>query len=311
MSWKLRSDPECVLRTLGRDATIMRVLHPSRLASSAATVSSSASAIYVHLPFCRRRCFYCDFPIQVVGDRPGAAADAATRYCALLDRELAQTPATSVPLRSVYFGGGTPSLTPPRLLGGLLRSLDRRHGLAADCEVTLEMDPGTFDAAALDAFVAAGVTRVSLGVQSFDDELLEACGRVHRVADADGALQLLLGHTQPLSVSVDLIGGLPHQTLESWQYSLDTAASCGAHHVSVYDLQVEPRTAFGKWFSAGEEPCVAPISSPHLPCSPSISPTRSSTRSLTRSLLPSQATQRGDRRQHVPRGLALALGRRL
>ena len=222
-------------------------------AASASTAPSLPRAIYVHLPFCRRKCFYCDFPIAVVGDRPGAANVAAERYCALLDRELAHTPSAQ-PLSSVYFGGGTPSLTPPRLLHKLLRDLDDRYGLADGCEVTLEMDPGTFDHAALDAFVAAGVTRVSLGAQSFDDTLLEACGRVHRVHDAQRALELLLGHPQSLSVSLDLIGGLPHQTLDTWQKSLDAAACSGAHHVSVYDLQVEARTAFGRWFTPGEAP---------------------------------------------------------
>jgi oxygen-independent coproporphyrinogen-3 oxidase len=241
----------------------MRKLHVAASASLAAAstaappIGAAAAllprAVYVHLPFCRRRCFYCDFPIVAVGDRPGAADAAAERYCALLDRELAHSP-DARPLASVYFGGGTPSLTPPRLLHKLLRQLDEKHGLAQGCEVTLEMDPGTFDRAALDAFVAAGVTRVSLGVQSFDDALLEACGRVHRVRDAHGALELLLGHEQPLSVSLDLIGGLPHQTLETWQRSLDAAARSGAHHVSVYDLQVEPRTAFGRWFAPGAAP---------------------------------------------------------
>lgn len=149
-------------------------------------------AAYVHLPFCRRRCFYCDFPIVVVGDGANAADEAAARYCSLVLREMKHTPFNpgAAPLTSVYFGGGTPSLTPPPLLGGLLEGLDDRYGLATGCEITLEMDPGTFDAARLHDFVAAGVTRVSLGVQSFDDELLEACGRAHRVADVSSSLQV-------------------------------------------------------------------------------------------------------------------------
>ena len=223
----------------------------SAVAASAALIPQQPRAIYVHLPFCRRRCFYCDFPIIVVGDRQGAADAAAERYCALLDRELAQSPPATA-LTSVYFGGGTPSLTPPHLLGKLLQRLDKRFGLADGCEVTLEMDPGTFDAKRLDGFVAAGVTRVSLGAQSFDDTLLASAGRVHRVHDTHASLALLLGRPEPLSVSLDLIGGLPHQTLESWHASLEAATGCGAQHVSVYDLQVEPRTAFGRWFESGE-----------------------------------------------------------
>ena len=211
-------------------------------------------AAYVHLPFCRRRCFYCDFPVSIVGTRPGAADDPAERYCALLRREMAASPArasVAPPLRSLYFGGGTPSLTPPDLLAGIITEVRTRYGLADGAEVTLEMDPGTFDADRLDAFLSAGVNRVSLGVQSFDEELLKACGRAHDLADVDAALAMLLdaaaSPARPLrSVSIDLIGGLPHQTRATWQRSLDAAAASGAHHVSVYDLQIEPRTAFGR-----------------------------------------------------------------
>ena len=145
------------------------------------------AAAYVHLPFCRRRCFYCDFPVQVVGAKPGAADGPAKAYCALLQREIASTPPgdpASAPLRSLYFGGGTPSLTPPVLLAGLVETMRQRYGLAKGCEVTLEMDPGTFDAARLEAFLEAGVTRVSLGVQSFDAAMLERAGRSHDAADA-------------------------------------------------------------------------------------------------------------------------------
>ena len=217
-------------------------------------------AAYVHMPFCRRRCFYCDFPIQVVGSKPGAADVPAEKYCALLRREIAMTPTNSMaPLRSLYFGGGTPSLTPPHLLMEVIQAIRDRYGLAKDCEVTLEMDPGTFDAARLADFLDAGVTRVSVGVQSFDGVLLEKAGRAHDADATEAALELLrTAHASPTSplrsFSIDLIGGLPHQTLESWQRSLDAAAACGAHHVSVYDLQVEAGTAYSKWYEAGVQP---------------------------------------------------------
>jgi putative oxygen-independent coproporphyrinogen III oxidase len=233
------------------------------LASSAR--AAAASAAYVHMPFCRRRCFYCDFPIQVVGAKQGAADVAAERYCGLLHREMEATfsaLATEqqqplLPLRSLYFGGGTPSLTPPPLLADTITLLRERCGLESSCEITLEMDPGTFDEARLEAFVDAGVTRVSLGVQSFDEELLKGAGRSHGVAEAQNALRLLLDACDSpsnglRSVSLDLIGGLPGQSRDSWQRSLDAAAASGVHHVSVYDLQVEPRTAFGRWFESGK-----------------------------------------------------------
>mmetsp|Transcript_13517 Transcript_13517/g.26327 ORF Transcript_13517/g.26327 Transcript_13517/m.26327 type:complete len:422 (+) Transcript_13517:94-1359(+) len=216
------------------------------------------TAAYIHLPFCRRRCFYCDFPIQVVGDRAGAADAAAERYVNLLLREINASPSgiEDQPLRSIYFGGGTPSLTPPRLLSRIIQTVRSRYGLHRDFECTLEMDPGTFDRARLEAFLDAGVNRVSVGVQSFDDKLLKAAGRAHGLREVEVALDLLLGggNYPGLSVSLDLISGLPHLTRESWLHSLDRAVESGAHHVSVYDLQVEPGTAFDRWYVAGSAP---------------------------------------------------------
>ena len=116
------------------------------------------TAAYVHIPFCRKRCFYCDFPIQVVGAKPNAADAAAEAYCELLHREMAATPSgasDAMPLRSLYFGGGTPSLTPPAQLSKVIEGMRSRYGFAADCEITLEMDPGTFDASRLAAFRAS------------------------------------------------------------------------------------------------------------------------------------------------------------
>lgn len=155
---------------------------PAGLASKASVPRNA----YVHLPFCRRRCFYCDFPIHVVGEGPGAAASAAEAYGGLLAREVAVVATAwqdrvraAGGLETVYFGGGTPSLAPPAVVSAVLTQLAAAFGLAPGAEVTLEMDPGTFDKAALDAFLAAGVNRVSLGVQSFSDEVLQIAGRAH------------------------------------------------------------------------------------------------------------------------------------
>ena len=135
------------------------------LMTLAAAPPPAPRAAYIHLPFCRRRCFYCDFPIAVVGSKPNAADSAAARYCSLLLREMRASPARPTlapPLRSVYFGGGTPSLTPPHNLAELIRALDDSYGLAEGCEVTLEMDPGTFDADRLDAYLDAGASTEQL-----------------------------------------------------------------------------------------------------------------------------------------------------
>ena len=142
---------------------------------------------YLHIPFCHRRCYYCDFAVVPLGDRaageagsPGAASIAA--YLELLQREIALAPA-GPPLSTVYLGGGTPSLLTPAQVAGLLQALGHRYGLAPGAEVSLELDPASFDRQRLAGYLAAGVNRVSLGGQSFDDGVLADLGRRHRAAD--------------------------------------------------------------------------------------------------------------------------------
>ena len=216
---------------------------------------------YVHIPFCRRRCSYCDFPIVPIGDRPGAAEGASEPYVELLLREIAATARThgertraAGGLATIFFGGGTPSLLPPRELDALLAALDAAFGLAPGAEISAEMDPGTFDDARLRAFVTAGVNRVSLGVQSFDDDLLRACGRSHSAADAHDAIARVQ-HSRVERFSVDLMTGLPGLTKALWHATLETALATGTPHMAVYDLQVEDGTAFARRY----EPGVAPL----------------------------------------------------
>eukprot|EP00903_Cladosiphon_okamuranus_P015355 g14181.t1 len=241
---------------------------PAALASpataSAAFSSPLPSSVYVNLPFCRRRCFYCDFPIKVVGDRPGAAAKAARPYVDNVVREIRTTAIGGVDRRdqevhdgggvkTLFFGGGTPSLCPPELVGLLMETVRECYGIAAGAEISIEMDPGTFDEARLREFLGLGITRVSMGVQSFDADLLEACGRAHSLADVYQAVEVLRKAGLD-NFSIDLISGLPKQTVEQWEHTLSEAVSTGAAHISVYDLQVESGTSFGRWFTAGEAP---------------------------------------------------------
>ena len=211
-------------------------------------------AAYVHIPFCRRRCFYCDFPIQVVGDNTtGAAVSAAVdEYVSAVCADVAASVGGPA-LESVFFGGGTPSLLPPQQLGRILGALQARFGLAPGCEVSLEADPGTFDQGRLSEYVALGVSRLNVGVQSFDAAMLKACGRAHSVGDVEAALEAVRG-CGVQSWGLDLIGGLPGLTQEVWAHTLRTTAGCGAPHVSVYDLQVEAGTAFGRWYAPGVSP---------------------------------------------------------
>ena len=211
---------------------------------------AAAAGLYAHLPFCRRRCYYCDFPVVVAGD--AVKEDRVAHYVSLLERELSKQPRSSTPLSTVYLGGGTPSLVEPHLIKQLLDAIHEKHGICRNAEVTLECDPGTFDAAKLQAYVDAGVTRVSLGCQSFDDKALEAAGRAHRRCDALDAVDAVKRVNPRDGWSLDLISGLPGTTPEGWRATLDEAHSLDPPHVSSYDLQVEEGTAFGKWYSSDD-----------------------------------------------------------
>ena len=138
---------------------------------------------YLHIPFCHRRCFYCDFAVVPLGDHAdGAESGSIAAYLELLLGEIAAAPA-GPPLSTVYVGGGTPSMLTPSQLGSLLAALAARFGLAPGAEISLEMDPASFDGPRLAGYLAAGVNRVSLGGQSFDDGVLERLGRRHRRSD--------------------------------------------------------------------------------------------------------------------------------
>ncbi|MEY3544628.1 MAG: radical family heme chaperone HemW [Cyanobacteriota bacterium] len=206
---------------------------------------------YLHIPFCHRRCFYCDFPVVPLGDRASAEAGAPgsasiKAYLQLLQREIAVAPA-GPPLSTLYVGGGTPSLLSVEQLRALLEALHCRYGLAPGAELTLELDPASFDQRRLAGYLAAGITRVSLGGQSFSDAVLESLGRRHRRADlleAASWLQQAQRSGRLQSWSLDLIQGLPGQTLRGWQEQLDQAIALQPPHLSVYDLIVEPGTVF-------------------------------------------------------------------
>ena len=212
---------------------------------------------YLHIPFCHRRCFYCDFAVVPLGDRadgaagPGSASIAA--YLQLLHREIAQAP-PGPPLSTVYLGGGTPSMLTAGQVAALLAALRRRYGLAPAAEITLEMDPASFDRPRLEATLAAGVNRVSLGGQSFEDAVLEGLGRRHRRADLLEAAAWLEGARRAgdlASWSLDLIQGVPQPgpadaVRRRWRAELDQAVALGPPHLSIYDLIVEPGTVFAR-----------------------------------------------------------------
>ena len=221
------------------------------------------NAAYIHIPFCRRRCYYCDFPISVVGDRPplprtdgestGHGSAAIAHYVDVVCNEIAVTPSNNQPLKTIFFGGGTPSLLSVRQLGHILEAVNRRFAIASTAEQSIEMDPGTFTQKQINAYVALGINRISLGVQAFQADLLKACGRTHSPDDIDAAISML-HHAGVKNYSLDLISGLPHQTIEQWHESLERAIAIAPPHISVYDLTLESGTAFSRWYQPGIDP---------------------------------------------------------
>lgn len=237
--------PPCTLGAVGD-------LH-KRCLSSQATRMSCARGLYLHIPFCVQRCAYCAFAVQV-----STRDEAHARYVQLVESEMRERrrllkEQRVSQLSTVYLGGGTPSLISTQLLDRLLKSVDELFGIAQNAEITCEMDPATFDLQKAREFRHAGVNRVSVGVQSFDDELLKECGRIHNVNDAYTAFEQL--HTAGFdNVSIDLISGLPGQTMQSWRRSLQSAVELNPAHISAYDLTLEPGTPFARRFRSGVSP---------------------------------------------------------
>ena len=218
------------------------------------TNSSLSRSAYLHIPFCCRRCYYCDFPISVVGDRSwGNDSRAIDNYVEQLCQEIKIASASGYSLETVFFGGGTPSLLSVEQLERILQVLDDRFGICARAEISMEMDPGTFDRQKLQGYRSLGINRISLGVQAFQDELLKICGRSHSVRDIITAVDLI-GQVGVPQFSLDLISGLPHQSLKQWQESLEKAIAIAPHHISTYDLVIESVTAFGRQYKPGIKP---------------------------------------------------------
>jgi oxygen-independent coproporphyrinogen-3 oxidase len=216
--------------------------------------SVTPTAAYIHIPFCRRRCYYCDFPISVVGDKAtGETSGTIEQYVEILCQEIKGTPAGQQPLDTVFFGGGTPSLLSIKQLGGILETIAEHFGISTGAEISMEIDPGTFNLKQIQGYRATGINRVSLGIQAFQDELLKLCGRSHNSTDIFSAIELLRQVEVP-DISIDLISGLPHQTVEQWQESLNTAINLAPTHISCYDLTLEPVTAFGRQYAPGVSP---------------------------------------------------------
>lgn len=195
-------------------------------------------ALYIHWPFCLKKCPYCDFNSHV---RDGV--DPAEWQQALItDMRHEAACAGAEPLDSVFFGGGTPSLMPPSLVAALLGEAERLWGFAPGIEITLEANPSSVEAAKFAALAAVGVNRVSLGLQALDDAALGFLGRLHDVNESLAALDTAQRHFG--RVSIDLIYARPGQTAEQWTAELARALAFGTGHVSLYQLTIEANTRF-------------------------------------------------------------------
>jgi oxygen-independent coproporphyrinogen III oxidase len=205
--------------------------------------------LYIHVPFCIRKCLYCDFtsyPVSktAVADYLGSLVKEINLYGAALGDE-------EKSISSLFFGGGTPTCLPAGALKMILDELRYSFSLLEGCEITVEANPGTVDAAGLETLLKAGANRLSLGVQSFNDGLLGVLGRVHSSAQALEAVRL--ARTAGFAnLNLDFIFGIPGQTLSDWQKTLAQAAALGPEHIAAYGLQLEEGTPLAQGVSRGE-----------------------------------------------------------
>lgn len=191
------------------------------------------TGIYVHIPFCEQRCYYCAFTVAVSGQK------AYQPYVRRVIREIELSEFDEMP-ETIFFGGGTPSILEGELIGEILAALP-----PGATEISLETNPGTLTDTKLETYRALGVNRISLGVQSFSDEDLKNAGRLHTAADVFRDFDSLRRHGFT-NISLDLIAGLPHQRMDEWKVNLNWIECLRPEHVSIYMLDSEERSAWGK-----------------------------------------------------------------
>ena len=213
---------------------------------------------YVHIPFCHRRCFYCDFAVIPLGNKvetlEGYGSKTVKDYLHYLYKEILSIKHKSS-LSTIYFGGGTPSILDPKQIKGLIDLFKENYGIDYGAEITMEVDPASFNHDDLRGFINAGINRFSLGVQSFNDQILEKSGRRHLSEDAEkSCLWLKKVYESGLikSWSLDLIQNLPLSGSKEWNDDLKKAITFAPPHISIYDLNIENGTVFKKLLEIGK-----------------------------------------------------------
>ncbi len=220
---------------------VMHQLRPGPLQFAALPPLS----LYVHLPWCLRKCPYCDFNSHEWSGDAGAVPEQRYLDALVADLNAALPLIWGRTVHTIFIGGGTPSLFSPAAIDRLIGDLRARLNLAPECEITLEANPGTFERERFRAYRAAGVTRLSVGVQSFNDAQLKALGRVHDRAQAIAAVEEAASAFD--TFNLDLMYALPGQTLDDLEVDLDQALALAPPHLSVYHLTIEPNTWFAKF----------------------------------------------------------------
>ncbi len=215
---------------------------------------------YVHIPFCHRRCFYCDFSIVPIGDEikthKGNFSKVIKDYLYFLNKEILSIK-HKFPLSTIYIGGGTPSILDPSQMAELISIFKSHYGIDYGAEITMEVDPASFEEKDLYGFINAGINRFSLGAQSFNNQVLNKAGRRHTCKDVEEACNWLKKAKEDNTIkswSLDLIQNLPQSTLSTWKKDLEKTISFSPPHISIYDLNVEEGTVFQKLKDLGKLP---------------------------------------------------------
>jgi oxygen-independent coproporphyrinogen-3 oxidase len=213
---------------------------------------------YVHIPFCHRRCFYCDFAVIPLGNKvetlQGYGSKTVKEYLHFLHKEILSIKHKSS-LSTIYVGGGTPSILDPQQIKQLIDLFKENYGVDYGAEITMEVDPASFNLEDLHGFINAGINRFSLGVQSFNNQILQKSGRRHLREDAEkSCLWLKKVYSAGLikSWSLDLIQNLPLSGLREWKEDLKKAITFSPPHISIYDLNIENGTVFKKLVDLGK-----------------------------------------------------------
>lgn len=202
-----------------------------------------ATSIYIHYPFCVKKCPYCDFNSHT---KNRESLNNAYFHALKEDLITQQKQFGPKKISSIFFGGGTPSLMPPSHVESILEAISKQYDVAADCETTLEANPGTFDLQSFKDFHSAGINRLSIGVQSFNNQSLQSIGRIHDKSHAIQAIEAAL--SLPFkSINCDIMYGLPNQSITDAMQDLEQATKLNPHHISWYELTIEPNTYFHRF----------------------------------------------------------------